>query len=110
MRRLALALPGAEEGSSYGTPAFRVRKKLFARLREDGDSVVVKVDFAERELLMEADPESFYITDHYRDYPMRLVRLSSVAPDDLRELLEDSWRRSAPKRMVAVYAGEKGES
>jgi len=46
--------------------------------------------------------EAFYITDHYRNYPAMLVRLSAVHPDDLRELLEEAWRRSAPKRLVAA--------
>ena len=101
VRQLALALPGVEEGLSYGTPAFRVRGKLLARLREDGDSLVVKIDFAEREVLMEADPQTFYITDHYRNYPALLVRLSTVDVDALRELLEDAWRRAAPKRLVS---------
>lgn len=51
MRRLALALPGVEEGLSYGTPAFRVKGKFLARLKEDGGSLVVKIDFDEREAL-----------------------------------------------------------
>jgi hypothetical protein len=103
VRRLALALPAVEEGLSYGTPAFRVRGKLFARLREDGDSLVVKIDFDEREILMLADPQTFYITDHYRNYPAMLVRLSVVRPAVLRGLLEDAWRREAPKRLVATF-------
>lgn len=103
VRQLALALPGVEEGLSYGTPAFRVRGKFFARLREDGESLVVKIDFDEREILMLADPQTFYITDHYRNYPAMLVRLSVVRPEVLSGLLEDAWRRTAPKRLVAAY-------
>jgi hypothetical protein len=105
VRRLALALPGAEEGTSYRTPAFRVRGVLFARLLEDGESIVVKADLDERETLMAADPETFFITDHYRDHPMLLVRLSTVRLPELRELLEQSWRRSAPRRLVAELDG-----
>ena len=105
MRRLALALPGVEEGTSYGTPAFRVRGKFFARLREDEDSVVIKIDYDEREALMEADPETFYITDHYLNYPMLLIRLSTVRSGELDELLEQAWRRTAPKRLVSDYDG-----
>jgi hypothetical protein len=104
VRRLALALPGAEEGTSYGTPAFKVRGKLFARLREDGESLVVRVDFAQRETLMEADPKTFYITEHYRDHPMMLVGISVVRPDELRELLAQSWRSVAPKTLLAGLA------
>ena len=102
VRQLALALPGVDEGKSWGTPAFRVGKKFLARLREDGD-LVVRVEFAAREVLMGAAPGTFYITDHYRDYPAMLVRLSKVDPDDLRELLEEAWRRNASKKLLAEF-------
>jgi hypothetical protein len=97
---IARTLPGAEESTSYGTPAFKVKGKLFARFHQDGESLVVSVDFDEREELMAAAPEKFYITDHYRNYPWLLVRLSAVGPDELRDLLLGSWRRAAPKQMV----------
>ena len=100
VREIALRLPEAEEGTSYGTPAFRVRKKFFVRIREDAETIVVKIDYDEREAVMEADPEAFYITDHYLGYPMLLVRLSAVARDDLESVIEDSYRRVAPKKLV----------
>jgi hypothetical protein len=101
VRQIALALPGVEEGTSYGTPAFRVGKKFLARLREDGETLVVRIDLDEREILMAAHPDVYYITDHYRGYPAVLVRLPAVAPEDLRERLEEAWRHVAPKRLVA---------
>ena len=103
VRQLASALPEAAEGTSYGTPAFKVRGKLFVRLHQSGESVVLKIDPAERAMRMRADPEAFYITDHYANYPLMLVRLSAVRRDDLRDLLEESWRRSAPQRLVAAF-------
>jgi hypothetical protein len=103
VRQLALALPGVEEGTSYGTPAFKVNGKLLARFHQDGESLVVKVEYAAREVLMGANPTTFYITDHYRCWPWVLVRISSVNPDDLRQLLEEAWRSSAPKRLVAAF-------
>ena len=99
---IARTLPGAEESTSYGTPAFKVKGKLFARFHQDGEALVVSVDFEEREEMMNADPEKFYITDHYRNYPWILVRLSKVRPDELRDLLLGSWRRAAPKQMLAA--------
>jgi hypothetical protein len=105
VRQLALALPGAEEGTSYGTPAYKVGGKLFARLHQDDVSLVIKVDFEEREILMEADPETFYITDHYLDYPWMLVRLSTVRLDQLRDLLRQSWRLAAPRKLLAGIHG-----
>jgi len=101
VRQIALTLPGAEESTSYGTPAFKVKGKLFARQHQDGESLVVGVDFEEREEMMSAAPEKFYITDHYLNYPWMLVRMSKVRPDELRDLLIRSWRRAAPKNLLA---------
>jgi hypothetical protein len=103
VRELARQFPGAEEGTSYGTPAFKVQGKLFVRLHQDGESLVVRIDESERAMRMQADPATFHITDHYVNYPMVLVRLASVDLDDLHDLLEESWRRVAPKRQVAEY-------
>jgi hypothetical protein len=84
LRRMALAFDGAEEGTSYGTPAFFVKGKLFARLREDGESLVVRVaDSAQREELRAGDPEVYFPTDHYLNYPWVLVRLARAHPDAL---------------------------
>ncbi|HEY7094147.1 MAG TPA: MmcQ/YjbR family DNA-binding protein [Ktedonobacterales bacterium] len=100
VREIALALPGVEEGTSYGTPAFRVRGKFLARLREDDETLVIKCDYAERDLRLEINPAAFFITDHYRGYPMLLVCLAAVEEDDLRDLLELAWRSLAPKRLL----------
>jgi len=102
VRAIARELPGAVEGISYGTPAFHVGKKLFVRQHQDGESFVIKIEPEERAMRMRADPTTFYITDHYLNYPWMLVRLSSVAVDDLRELIEDAWRLSAPRRLLAA--------
>jgi hypothetical protein len=102
VRQLALALPGAEEGTSYGTPAFKVRGKLFVRLHQCGDSIVVRIDQSERAMRMSADPKAYYITDHYLNYPLMLVRFSCVYLEDLRDLVEESWRHVAPKRLIAA--------
>jgi hypothetical protein len=92
VRKLALALQNVEEATSYGTPAFKVGGKLLARLKEDGESLVVGTTFEEREEMIAADPETYYITDHYLKYPWVLVHLSRVHADALRDLLSRSWR------------------
>ena len=102
VRQIAQTLPGAEESTSYGTPAFKVKGKLFARQHQDGESLVVGVDFEEREEMMNAAPEKFYITDHYLNYPWMLVRMSQVRRDELRDLLIGSWRRAAPKHLAGA--------
>jgi hypothetical protein len=96
----AMTLPGVEQGTSYGTPALHVGKAFLARLKEDGDSVAIKLDFADREFLLEADPRAFYLTDHYRPYPAVLMRLSQVRQEVAVQLLGQAWRRAAPKRLV----------
>jgi hypothetical protein len=105
-RKIALALPNVEEGKSYGTAAFKASGKLVARLKEDGDSLVVPTTFEEREEMMDADPQTYYITDHYLNYPLVLVRLSRVSPDTLRDLLTRALRLASkntrtPKRRRA---------
>lgn len=100
VRRLAALLPGVEEGTSYGTPAWRVRGKFFARMREDGETLVVKVEPEEKPLLMASEPDVFYETDHYRGHALVLVRLPAIDEDELAEVVEDAWRRAAPKRLL----------
>jgi hypothetical protein len=79
LRKIALIWPEVEDGTSYGTPALKVRKKMLARLKEDGDSLVMPgVPQDERAMLVESQPKVFYFTDHYRDYPMVLIRLSKA--------------------------------
>jgi len=98
VREIAQTLPGAAESTSYGTQAFKVKKKLFARQHQDGESLVIGVEFDQREEMMKDAPEKFYITDHYLNYPWMLVRMSKVNRDELRDLLMGSWRRVIGKR------------
>src|SRR5256884_5000925 len=86
VREIAQTLPGAEESTSYGTPAFKIKGKLFARQHQDGESLVIPMDFDEREDMMSTAPNKFYITDHYLNYPWMLVRMSNVSKDELRDL------------------------
>lgn len=105
VRQIALTLPAVQESTSYGTPACKVKGKLFARLHQDGESLVVRIEFAEREILMAAAPETFYITDHYLEHPWILVRLANVRRDQLSELLKQAWRLVAPTRLLANFYG-----
>src|SRR3954467_5597254 len=103
VRRLALALPEAEEGTSYGTLAFKVRGKMFVRLHQGGDSLVGRIDEGERAMRGKADPETFYFTDHYLDHPLMLGLFASVDADVLADLLRESWRRCAPARLLDAH-------
>ena len=104
-RQMALAFPGVEEGTSFGTPAFKVRGKFISRLREDDVLVLKPVYDDEQQFLMGTQPEAFFLTDHYRGYTAILVRLSKVDPAELRRLVEQAWRELAPKKLVAEYDG-----
>jgi hypothetical protein len=67
--RIALKLADVEEGTSYGTPAFKRKGRLFARVHQDGESLVVRVDPMEQNLLIASAPGTFFITDHSLNYP-----------------------------------------
>jgi hypothetical protein len=98
VRAMALAWPEVVDGTSYGTAALKVRKKLFARLKEDGDSLVIpSVPQDEREMLVESRPKLFYFTEHYRNYPIVLVRLSKARRAEVEPLLRRQWRALASK-------------
>jgi hypothetical protein len=100
---LAAALPGAEAGTSYGTPALQVKGKTFARLWEDGATLVLKVPLAVQEHLLATAPDAFFLTDHYRGYPAVLVRLAVIKAAALVPVLEEAWRQVVPKRVLQAY-------
>ena len=108
VRQIALSFPGVEESTSYGTPSFKVKGKFLTRLRPEDQSVVlVDVGFDEREMLMEAEPATFYFTAHYKDYPAVLARLETLHPGSLRAFLERRWRRVAPKTLVKAWEAQR---
>ncbi len=98
-------LPGLERGTSYGTPAAKVRGKGIARVKDD-ETLVLMIGLADKELLMEAAPEIYFETDHYRGWPAVLVRMAAIDDDELAHRLEQAWRMKAPRLLVkALDAG-----
>ncbi len=98
VRRLATALPRVVEGTSYGTPAFRVGKKFFGRLKEDGVTLVLRITFDEREILMARNSRAFVLTKHSRGYPEVLVRLAKISEGEMKDLRQRSWDFVAQSR------------
>ncbi|CAN5550791.1 hypothetical protein BH10ACI3_BH10ACI3_27740 [soil metagenome] len=99
IRQIALALPNVEDGLSYGAPALkRNGKHLFIRLREDLNAIVVKTTFEERDELMSAQPDTYYITDHYLNYEYVLVSLQHVQEDALTDLIRRSYDLARSKK------------
>lgn len=107
--KLGRELPEVEEGFSYGTPALKVRGvKLIARLKEDGETVVFMLeDVGLQEILIETQPELYFITDHYRGWPAVLARLARLRAPECRERLESAWRERAPETLVRRYDGQR---
>ena len=106
-RRIALSLPATTEKPSYGTPGFRVKDRLFARVHDLPDTLVVWVaDMDEKEALLVSAPDRFFETPHYDGYPMVLVHLDAIEVDELTEVITDSWRNRAPARVLKTYADQ----
>lgn len=104
VRRIALSLPETTEKPSYGTPGFRVADRLFARLRDDGESLVVWVaDEGEKQALVQSEPGRYFTTAHYDGHPSVLVRWAKVDVEELTELLTEAWRLRAPRRVLRAY-------
>jgi hypothetical protein len=101
---IGLELPGVEESPWWGTPGLKVAGKGFCRLRTNPDGLVIRVlDLGDREALMRGQPDVFFTTPHYKNFPYVLVRLEHVQPDELEEMVQDAWRINAPKRLVAEH-------
>jgi hypothetical protein len=114
VKKIVLSFPGAEEGTSYGYPSYKVAGKFFTRLRDEDDSLVMAVgSIDERDMLLEAEPSAFHITDHYKNYSYVLVRIARTDEKTLRGMLERRWRVIAPKKLMAniaasvVFPGER---
>ena len=106
--KIALALPGTEESTGYGSPAVRVRGKFISRWRIEAEgALAIRCDFLDRQMLLQAQPDVFFVTDHYRDYPMILVHLDKVRAVALRDVFERAWRRAAPESLVESWDAER---
>ena len=106
VKKIALAMPGVEESTAYGSPALKVNGKMLAGIptqRPDVEpgTLGVHVDLEDRAELLAAAPDIYYVTKHYANYPAVLVRMSRMSPDVLRDLLGMSYkfvtRKAAPR-------------
>ena len=102
--QIAQALPGVEESRSYGTPAIKVKRKFLARLRSEAEGgLAIACDIMEREMLLQAAPETFYITDHYAPHAMVLINLETVRWDAMPGILERAWRLVATPTLIKEF-------
>ncbi|HEY4940980.1 MAG TPA: MmcQ/YjbR family DNA-binding protein [Rhizomicrobium sp.] len=100
-RKIAQSFSGVYEKPSYGTPAFFVGKKLFVQVgsHKREDIMLLTQTMEERDHLIAADPGTFYITDHFKNYKGLLARIDKLDGPTLRALLERRWRAVAPKKL-----------
>lgn len=108
VREIALALPETTEAPSYGSPGFRVKGKLFLRIRNEteGGLMVRVADLEEKEVLLAADPAKFFTTPHYDGHASIIVRLEEITRAELGEVITDAWIARAPVRVRAAHAAE----
>jgi hypothetical protein len=105
VRKLALALPEAEESTTYRKPAFKVAGKIFAwESPHVRGALALNCDPGERPLMIETNPEMFFATPHYEGYPIVLVQLREADAKELAERIEESWLIAAPKKLADDYA------
>jgi hypothetical protein len=105
VRRVALSFPEAVEKETWGHPTFRVRDKMFAAMDEAGTSMSVKAAREAQAALVGSEPETFFVPSYVGQHGWVGVRLERVDPEEMGELIEDAWRATAPKRVVAAYDG-----
>ena len=101
---IVMSFPEVVEAPSYGKPAYKAFGKFFTRVRDDHESIVLGgVGFDEREMLIEAEPQTFFVTDHYKGYPYVLARKTTLDAGSFREMLRRRWRELAPKKFLKTY-------
>ena len=108
LRQVMRSLPEAEERETWGHPTFRVRDKMFATMSDDGRQATVKATREEQAALIAAAPATFGIPDYVGRHGWVSIQLATVDPTELRELVVEAWRQSAPKRLVTAYDSESG--
>lgn len=104
VRRIALSLPDTTEKIAWSMPTFRVAGKMFATLPEDETSIAVRCPKEERDELVLAEPEKFWIADHEAQFAWVRARLDALEDEDeLRDILADSWRQAAPSTLQDAH-------
>ena len=103
------ALPDVEVTRAWGQPALKVHGKMFACMAAhksaEPNSLVVMMDFADRDALIEDDPATYYLKEHYLNYPCVVVRLDRIRPDALRDLVAGAHRFVADRTGAKSAAG-----
>lgn len=101
VRRIALSLPETAEKEAWSMPTFRVAGKMFVTVPDDETSFAVRCPMHEREELIAAEPEKFWVPPHEAGSHWVRVRLAALEDvGELRDILVDSWRQAAPPALL----------
>lgn len=93
---MLLGLANVTEGTSYGMPSFLVNGRFWARFRDNDTVLALRLGaINDRDVLMQLEPDAFFFTDHYRDYPAVLIRLAEVPRSLFADVIKGSWRQLA---------------
>jgi hypothetical protein len=122
VRRIALALPGTSEGTSFGNIAWKVNGKLFTweRPLRKADLVALAdaapkgsilgvwtADLEMKEAILGSDPDVYFTTPHFDGYPAVLVRLGEILTKELKDVIVEAWLARAPKRIAEAFLRER---
>jgi hypothetical protein len=104
-------LPDVEVTTTWGKPTLKVGGKMFVCIAShksaEPNTLVVRMDFADRDALIEDDPDTYYLKDHYLNYPCVLVRLSRVRADALRDLVTGAYRHINDMKSKSRRSGRR---
>ena len=100
VRRLCLALPEVQEIETWGDATFRVRNKIFLIGSQEGEAVSIKASLEDQSGLIEMDPETFSVAAYTGRFGWVRVQLAALSPQLAKRLIENAWRRTAPKRVL----------
>lgn len=104
VRRIALSLPETVEKEAWSMPTFRVAGKMYLTVPDDETSIAVRCPRHEREELIAAEPEKFWVPPHEASSAWVRVRLAALEDtEELRDIVVDSWRQAAPDRLAEAF-------
>jgi hypothetical protein len=106
LRSFALSLPEAEERETWGEATYRVRNKIFMVMGSDGKRASVKATHEEQEAVLTENPAAFHYPSYVGVHGWIGVVVSRVRTDEMRELVTEAWRMTAPKRLVKSFDEE----
>jgi hypothetical protein len=114
--KIALAIPGTKEVLWFNKPAVFLHDQFLTKVHDKEEAMTLRVSSMEmRDVMLEAEPALFYITDHYKNFPFILARLSALTPKSLKDMLvgraaqlaETAQKAAKPKRAVKKAAPKK---